>query len=73
MTIIFISSDQNIISSFICKNTHNFKFLENKFYQKYSEYKYLDNIFFSNGKKIDKNKSLDENEIKNNDIITIFN
>jgi len=73
MTIIFISSDQNIISSFICKNTHIFKFLENKFYEKYSEYKDLDNIFFSNGRMIDKNKSLDENKINNNDIITIFN
>ena len=73
MTIIFISSDQNIISSFICKNTHIFNFLENKFYEKYTEFKGLDNIFFSNGIKIDKNKSLDENKIKNNDIITIFN
>ena len=27
MSIIFISSDQNIISSFICKNTDNFKFI----------------------------------------------
>jgi len=50
-----------------------FNSLENKFYEKYSEYKDLDNIFISNGRKIDKNKSLDENKIKNNDIITIFN
>ena len=70
---IFISSDQNIISSFICKNTDIFKFIENRFYEKYSEYKDLDNNFISNGRKIDKNKSLDENKIKNNDIITIFN
>jgi len=73
MSIIFISSDQNIISSFICKNTDIFKFLENKFYENYSEYKGLDNIFIINGRKINKNKSLDENKIKNNDIITIFN
>ena len=73
MTIIFISSDQNIISSFICKNTDIFNFIENKFYEKYSEYKGLNNIFFSNGRKINKNESLDENKIKNNDIITIFN
>ena len=73
ISIIFISFDQNIISSFICKNTDIFNSLENKFYEKYSEYKNLDNIFISNGRKIDKNKSLDENKIKNNDIITIFN
>ena len=73
MSIIFISSDKNIISSFICKNTDIFKLIENKFYEKYSEYKDLNNIFISNERKIDKNKSLDENRIKNNDIITIFN
>ena len=73
MTIIFISSDHNIISSFICKNTDIFNFIENKFYEKYPEYEGLDNIFFSNGRKIYKYKSLDKNKIKNNDIITIFN
>ena len=36
MSIIFISSDKNIISSFICKNTDIFKLIENKFYEKYS-------------------------------------
>ena len=73
MSIIFISSNKNIISSFICKNTDIFKFLEDKFYENYSEYKGLDNIFIINGRKIDRNKTLDENKIKNNDIITIFN
>ena len=73
ISIILISSDQNIISSFICKNTDNFNFIENKFYEKYSEYEGLDNNFILNGRKIDKNKSLYENKIKNNDIITIFN
>ena len=63
----------SIISSFICKNTDIFKLIENKFYEKHSQYKHLDNIFISKGRKIDKNKSLDENKIKNNDIITIFN
>ena len=72
MSIIFISFDQNVITSFICKNTDIFNALENKFYEKYSEYKSLDNIFTLNGRKIKKNKSLDENKIKNNDIITIF-
>ena len=73
ITIIFASFDKNIIYSFICKNTDIFNFIEKKFYEKYIEYKDLDNIFISNGRKIDKNKSLEENNIKNNDIITIFN
>ena len=73
MSIIFMSFDQNIISSLICKNTDAFEFVENKLYEKYSQYKGLDNIFILNGRKINKNKSLDENKIKNNDIITIVN
>jgi len=73
ISIIFTSYDENVMSSFICKNTDIFTFIENKFYEKYSEYKGLNNYFISNGRKIDKNKSLDENNINNNDIITIFN
>ena len=72
MTITFVSFDQNIISSFICKNTDIFNILENKFYEKYPEFKDLVNNFLSNGRNINKNKSLDENNIKNNDIITIL-
>ena len=73
MSINFISLDESIISSFICKNTDTFDILENKFYEKYSEYKGLENKFFSNGREINKNKSLDENKIIDNDIITILN
>ena len=73
ISIIFTSFDENIISSFICKNTEVFNLIENKFYEKYSQYRGLNNNFISNGRKIDKNKSLDENKIKNDDIITIFN
>ena len=71
MSIIITSLDQNVLSSFICKNTDSFNTLEKKFYEKHLEYKFLDNIFTSNGRKIDKNKSLDENKIKDNDIIII--
>ena len=73
MTIIIISFDESIIFPIVCKNTDMFYIVENKFYQKYSEYKDLDNYFVSNGEKIIKNKSLDENNIKNCDIITILN
>jgi len=72
MSIAFITFDESLVFPIICKNTDIFKFVENKFYEKYSEYKNLDNYFISNGKKINKDKSLDENNINNNDIITIF-
>ena len=64
LTITFISFDESIIFPIICKNTDIFWMIENKFYEKYSEYKDLDNYFKSNGEKINKNKSLDENKIK---------
>ena len=73
MSIIFISPDKNIISSFICKNTDTFAFIENKFYEKFPQYKGLDNTFILNGRYINRYKSLDENKIKNDDIITISN
>ena len=73
ISIVFISFDENIVFPILCKNTDIFSFVENKFYEKYSEYKNLDNYFILNGKRINENISLDENKIKNNDIITIFN
>ena len=73
ISIVFISFDENIVFPFLCKNTDIFSFVENKFYEKYSNYKNLDNYFILNGKRINENISLDENKIKNNDIITIYN
>jgi hypothetical protein len=71
ISVIFSSLDQNIYHSIICKNTDIFKKLEKKFYEKYPEYKNTKNYFILNGKEIDKTKNLDENKIKNSDIITI--
>ena len=73
ISIVFISFDESIVFPILCKNTDIFNFVEKKFYEKYSEYKNLDNFFLLNGKRINENISLDENNIKNNDIITIFN
>ena len=73
ISIIFISFDESIVFPILCKNTDIFSFIEKKFYEKYSEYKNLDNDFLLNGKRINGNISIDENNIKNNDIITIFN
>ena len=73
ISIVFISFDESIVFPILCKNTDIFNFVEKKFYEKYSEYKNFDNYFLLNGKRINENISLDENNIKNNDIITIFN
>ena len=69
MSVIFSSIDENIHYSVICKNTDIFNNIEKKFYDKYPEYKNTKNDFITNGNKIDKLKSLDDNKIKNSEII----
>ena len=71
LSLIFISLDQNIHYSAICKNKDKFSKIESILYDKYPEYKNAKNYFIVNGHKIDISKNLDENNIKNNDIIIL--
>ena len=71
MSIIFISSDQNLHYSIICKNTDEFYKIESQLYKKYPEYTENENFFILNGKKINKYKTLEQNGVKNNDIIIL--
>ena len=70
-SIIFTSSDQNMYHSIICKNTQKFFELEQKLYNDYPEYSGANNCFMINGNRINKFISLDENKIRNNDIIIL--
>ena len=70
MCIIFKYIDKNNYYSIICKNTDIFSNIEKKFYDKYPEYKNTQSEFFVNGNKIDRFKSINDNKIKNSDIIT---
>ena len=72
MSLIFTSADQVIHHSVICKNSELFNKVENRLYEDgFLEYKESENFFTFNGLKINKNKSLDENNIKNSDIIIL--
>ena len=71
MSVIFISTDQKIHYSIICKNTDQFTKVETQLYKEYSNYKDIENVFVVNGRKINKYKSLKDNNIKNNDIIQL--
>ena len=71
MTVIFISHDQRIHYALICKNTDLFSSLEAKLYERYPEYKENENFFLSQGKKINRYKSIEKNDIENSDIITL--
>ena len=71
ISVIIVSTDQKIHHSFICKNTDKFTKVEYLLYEIYPEYMETDNYFVINGNKINKYKSLEENKIKNSDIITL--
>ena len=71
ISVIFTSDDQNIHFSVICKNTEKFNKLEEKLYNDYPEYSETNNYFVVNGNRIQKFKTLDENNIHNNDMILL--
>ena len=55
-----------------CKNTDLFVTLEEKLYNDYPKYKDYDTFFQVNTRKIKRFKTIEENNIKCNDIISIF-
>ncbi len=72
MSIIFSSLKLDVHYSVICKNTDKFVNVEMKLYNDYPEYNEgEDNFFTVNGRKILKYKTLEENDIKNSDVILL--
>jgi len=71
LSVIFISKDESLHHSIICKNTEKFSDVESRFYKAFPEYLESENYFLINGKRVNRFKSLDENKIINSDIITI--
>ena len=67
----FISLDQNMYYSLICKNTEKFIELEKKIYNEFPEYSKTNNYFMINGNRVNNEQTLDENKIRNNDIIIL--
>ena len=72
MTVIFMSDDQKIHYSLICKNTDRFNRIENLLYDEYPEYQESENYFTVNGNKIIKSKTMEQNNIKFSDIILLY-
>ena len=71
ISIKFISINQDIDFTVITKNTDDFKKIENMLYEKYPKYKNSKNYFEVNESEINRNKTLEENKIRNNDILTL--
>ena len=71
MSVIFNSTKQDINYSVICKNTDLFVNIELKLYKEYPQYKENENFFTVGGNKINKYINLEQNKIKDNDIILL--
>ena len=72
ISIKFISGGKDIDFPIITKNTEKFIKIEAMLYEKYPKYTDTENFFVVGGNKINRNKTLEENNIKNNDIITLY-
>ena len=72
----FISGDQRINFPIICKSSTKFIDVEQKLYQKYPEYAKndgKDNLFLSNGKQLEKFKTMEKNGFQSYNIILMKN
>ena len=71
LSIRFISTDQQLNYSIICKNTDEFHKIEGKLYKEFPKYSENENYFLLNGKKINRYKTLEQNGVKNGDTIML--
>ena len=68
-----ILGDQSIEKfNIVSKDSDIFTTLENKIYEKNPNLRENENFFLFNGKKINKNKTLKDNNIKDNSVITLY-
>ena len=72
IAVIFFCEEENIHYSIICKNTDKFCNIESKLYQEYPALAEKENFFMNNGKKINKFKTIEENDIKFSGIILVY-
>ena len=71
MSLISISNNQEIHYSIICKDSDKFTVVENLLYDEYPKNRESENYFLFNGEKINKYKTLKENNLKNGSIILL--
>ena len=58
--------------SLVCKNTELFVRLEERLYNEFPKFKNYETYFEVRTKRIKRFKTLDENKIKNKDVINVF-
>ena len=74
MTVNFVSMGVNDIGhySLVCKNIDLFVRLEERLYKDFPQLKEYETYFEANTKRIKRFKTLEDNTIKNNDVINVF-
>ena len=72
ISLIFITEDEDIYCSIICKSNDLLSKVVKSFYNNYPELEKSKNYFKYNGSPIDITKTIEENKISNNGIITIY-
>ena len=74
ISINFVSmGNQDIMNySLVCKNVDLFVRLEERLYEDFPQFKEYETYFEVNGKRIKRFKTLEQNNIKTNDVINIF-
>ena len=74
ISVLFVTQGNQDITNYsmACKSSDLFSSLEERLYQDYPNYRNIEKIFMVNTNRISRNKTLEENNIKNNDIINIF-
>ena len=72
ISLIFISYNQEIHYSLICKDSDKFTNVENLLYDEFPKFRETENYFISEGNKINKYKTLKENNLKNGSIVMLY-
>ena len=72
ISLIFMSDNQVIHYSIICKDSDKFTNVENLLYDEFPKFGETENFFVSEGNKINKYKTLKENNLKNGSIIMLY-
>jgi hypothetical protein len=71
ISVTFVSADQKVFFSLSCKSNDKFYIIESLLYDRYPEYIEYENYFLVNGNKLNRNKTLQENHIRDNDTIVL--
>jgi len=72
ISVIFETTDQKLHYSVPCRKTDSFSKIEKKLYKEYPVYKEKNKYFLVNSNIVDVNKTVEENKIKNSDVIFLI-